>query len=67
LYYIGSRKFPDATVCGINVKDVAKAHILAYEVPSATGRYCLVERVIRYTEAVEIIRKFYPSLPLPEK
>ncbi|KAK3164421.1 hypothetical protein QOZ80_1AG0017850 [Eleusine coracana subsp. coracana] len=51
----------------VNVKDVALAHILAYEVPSANGRYCMVERVIHQSEVVNIIRKMYPTIPLPDK
>ncbi|TVU20743.1 hypothetical protein EJB05_30338 [Eragrostis curvula] len=51
----------------VNVKDVALAHILAYEVPSANGRYCMVERVAHYSEVVSIIRKMYPTIPLPDK
>lgn len=64
---IGSKTFPNASVRWVNVKDVALAHILAYEVPSASGRYCLVERVAHYSEVVEIIRDLYPSVALPEK
>ncbi|PWZ03936.1 hypothetical protein Zm00014a_022889 [Zea mays] len=51
----------------VNVKDVALAHILAYEVPSSNGRYCMVERVVHYSELVNIIRNMYPTLPLPDK
>lgn len=51
----------------VNVRDVALAHILAYEVPSANGRYCIVERVAHYSELVKIICKMYPNIPLPDK
>ncbi|KAK2993822.1 hypothetical protein RJ640_027700 [Escallonia rubra] len=51
----------------VNVKDVANAHIQAFEIPSASGRYCLVERVAHYSEVVDILRKLYPSYKLPEK
>ncbi|KAJ1685975.1 hypothetical protein LUZ63_017365 [Rhynchospora breviuscula] len=63
----GSKKFQNASVRWVNVKDVALAHILAYEVPSASGRYLLVERVAHYSEVIEIIHELYPSLSLPEK
>lgn len=49
------------------MKDVANAHIQAYENASASGRYCLVERVVHYSEIVKILRELYPSLQLPEK
>ncbi|KAL1326090.1 hypothetical protein AAHE18_13G203900 [Arachis hypogaea] len=63
----GAQTFPNATFGWVNVKDVANAHIQAYEIPSATGRYCLVERVVHYSELVNILRDLYPTLPLPEK
>ncbi|KAJ4766438.1 Phenylacetaldehyde reductase [Rhynchospora pubera] len=63
----GSSTFPNSTIRWINVKDVAMAHILAYEIPSANGRYCLVENVAHNSEVVEIIHKLYPSIPVPGK
>ncbi|KAJ0980957.1 hypothetical protein J5N97_009212 [Dioscorea zingiberensis] len=63
----GSSAYPNATFGWVNVKDVALAHILAYEVPSANGRYCLVERVAHYSEIVKKIHELYPSLELPQK
>lgn len=63
----GASAYPNATLGWVNVKDVAKAHILAYEVPTASGRYCLVERVAHYSEIVKILQNLYPSLQLPQK
>ncbi|CAL5426106.1 unnamed protein product [Camellia sinensis] len=63
----GSQTYPNASFGWINVKDVANAHIQAYEIPSANGRYCLVERVAHYSEVVNILHKLYPSFQLPEK
>ncbi|KAE8711341.1 Cinnamyl alcohol dehydrogenase [Hibiscus syriacus] len=63
----GARTFPNASLSWINVKDVANAHIQAFEIPSATGRYCLVERVAHYSEIVKILHELYPYLQLPEK
>ncbi|KAI7979448.1 Tetraketide alpha-pyrone reductase 1 [Camellia lanceoleosa] len=62
-----SQTYPNASFGWINVKDVANAHIQAYEIPSANGRYCLVERVAHYSEVVTILHKLYPSFQLPEK
>ena len=59
--------FPNFTFGWVNVKDVAYAHILAYENPSANGRYCLVERVAHFSEVVKILRELYPTLKLPER
>ncbi|XP_021894209.1 cinnamoyl-CoA reductase 1 [Carica papaya] len=63
----GAHTFPNATFGWVNVKDVANAHIQAFEIPSASGRYCLVERVAHYSEVVKILRQYYPAFQLPEK
>ncbi|CAB4278444.1 unnamed protein product [Prunus armeniaca] len=63
----GARTFPNASFGWINVKDVANAHIQAFEIPSASGRYCLVERVAHFSEVVRILQELYPGLQLPEK
>ncbi|XVF69610.1 hypothetical protein PTKIN_Ptkin11bG0095000 [Pterospermum kingtungense] len=63
----GAQTFPNATFGWVNVKDVANAHMQAFEVPSASGRYCLVERVAHYSEIVNILKDLYPSFQLPEK
>ncbi|KAI9128837.1 hypothetical protein K1719_000320 [Acacia pycnantha] len=51
----------------INVKDVANAHIQAFEVPSANKRYCLVERVAQCSDVVKSLCELYPQLQLLEK
>ncbi|NP_001289243.1 CAD protein [Pyrus x bretschneideri] len=63
----GARTFPNASFGWINVKDVANAHIQAFERPTASGRYCLVERVAHFSEVVRVLRELYPTLQLPEK
>lgn len=67
LFDAGARTFPNASFGWINVKDVANAHIQAFEIPSASGRYCLVERVAHFSEVVRILQELYPGLQLPEK
>ncbi|KAF2608797.1 hypothetical protein F2Q68_00043564 [Brassica cretica] len=62
----GARRFL-ATFRWVNVKDVANAHIQAFENPEANGRYCLVERVAHYSEVVNILHHLYPDFLLPEK
>ncbi|CAL5423799.1 unnamed protein product [Camellia sinensis] len=59
--------YPNASYGWINVKDVANAHIQAYEIPSASKRYCLVERMAHFSEVVKILHELYPSFQLPEK
>ncbi|KAL3647555.1 Coumarine and phenylpropanoid biosynthesis [Castilleja foliolosa] len=63
----GAETYPNAAVGWVNVKDVANAHILAFENPSANGRYCMVESVAHYSEIVKLLRELYPTLQLPEK
>lgn len=67
VHFLGSTTFPNSLLRSVNVKDVATAHILAYEIPSANGRYCLVESVNHFSDVVAIIRRLYPSLHLPDK
>ncbi|CAI0412541.1 unnamed protein product [Linum tenue] len=63
----GAQTFPNATFGWVHVKDVAEAHIKAFKIPSANGRYCLVEKVAHYSEVVNTLKKLYPSVQLPEK
>nr|AAY26021.2 cinnamyl alcohol dehydrogenase [Eucommia ulmoides] len=63
----GAKTYSNSSMGWIDVRNVANAHIQAFEIPSANGRYCLVERVAHYSEIVQILRNHYPTLPLPEK
>uniref|UniRef100_A0A2P2NFJ0 Cinnamoyl-CoA reductase 1-like n=1 Tax=Rhizophora mucronata TaxID=61149 RepID=A0A2P2NFJ0_RHIMU len=63
----GATTFPNTTFGWVNVKDVANAHIQAFEIPSASGRYCMVERVVHYSEMVKTLHQLYPDVQLPEK
>ncbi|KAL0429500.1 UNVERIFIED_CONTAM: Tetraketide alpha-pyrone reductase 1 [Sesamum radiatum] len=49
----------------VDVRDVAYAHIMAFENPSAAGRYCLVERVLSHSGFRQILNNLYPSLTIP--
>nr|XP_027101299.1 cinnamoyl-CoA reductase 1-like [Coffea arabica] len=63
----GAETFPNSTFPWVDVKDVANAHILAFENPLASGRYCLVEQVAHYSKVMKILHELYPSLKLPVK
>jgi nucleoside-diphosphate-sugar epimerase len=67
LFGAGAQVFPNLTFGWVDVRDVAKAHIQACEIPSASGRYCIVESVAHHSEVVRTLRELYPSLQLPEK
>ncbi|XP_061996353.1 phenylacetaldehyde reductase-like [Rosa rugosa] len=49
-----------------DVRDVASAHIQAFEVPSASGRYCLVANVTPIFKALKILEQLHPTLCPPE-
>ncbi|XP_058752377.1 cinnamoyl-CoA reductase CAD2-like isoform X2 [Vicia villosa] len=56
LNLINGIPFPNFAIGWVNVKDVANAHIHAYEIASASGRYCLSETVVHYSELAKILR-----------
>ncbi|XVF22887.1 hypothetical protein REPUB_Repub12eG0209600 [Reevesia pubescens] len=63
----GEQNFPSSTYTIIDVRDVVYAHIQAFEIPSASGRYCLVERVLHFSEVLKTLNELYPTLGLQEK
>jgi nucleoside-diphosphate-sugar epimerase len=65
--HAGAQTFPNSFYKFVDVRDVANAHIQALEVPSAAGRYCLVETVVHCSEVIKILHKLFPTLRLPEK
>ncbi|XP_047339767.1 cinnamoyl-CoA reductase 1-like [Impatiens glandulifera] len=51
----------------VHVIDVAKAHILVYETPTATGRYLCGGSVLHRGDVADILAKFFPEYPVPTK
>lgn len=51
----------------VDVRDVATAHILAFEDPEANGRYCLVGKLAWSSEIIKIADELYPSLVHSER
>ena len=51
----------------VHVRDVALAHIVVFETPSASGRYICSERMLHRREVVEILANFFPEYPIPTK
>lgn len=67
-YLTGSAKtYANSVQAYVHVKDVALAHILIYETPSASGRYLCAESVLHRGEVVDILVKFFPEYPIPTK
>ncbi|XP_062115492.1 cinnamoyl-CoA reductase CAD2-like [Humulus lupulus] len=63
----GPQTFP-ISVCGfLDVRDVANAHVQAFEVASASGRYNLVGCVAHISDVLKILKDLYPALNIPEK
>ncbi|KAF3437337.1 hypothetical protein FNV43_RR20090 [Rhamnella rubrinervis] len=62
----GTQTFPNMVYRFVDVRDVALAHILALEVPSASGRICLVGSLTNNVGASKILRQLYPALNLHE-
>nr|GMD07620.1 cinnamoyl-CoA reductase 1-like [Ipomoea batatas] len=67
-YLTGSVKtYVNAVQGYVHVRDVALAHILLYETPSASGRYICAESILHRSQVVEILAKFFPEYPIPTK
>ncbi|KAF8369665.1 hypothetical protein HHK36_032313 [Tetracentron sinense] len=67
-YLTGSTKtYANSIQAYVHVKDVALAHLLVYETPSASGRYLCAESVLHRGDVVEILAKFFPEYPIPTK
>ncbi|KAL6326287.1 hypothetical protein AAG906_004784 [Vitis piasezkii] len=47
--------FPNKIYRWVDVRDVAMAHIQAYELPTARGRYCLVGSILHCSETMKIL------------
>ncbi|GAU43987.1 hypothetical protein TSUD_135460 [Trifolium subterraneum] len=67
LKLINGIPFPNKAFGWVDVKDVARAHVKAYEIASASGRYCLADRVVHYSEIARILRDLYPTLQISDK
>nr|AEO13438.1 cinnamoyl-CoA reductase [Ginkgo biloba] len=67
-YLTGSAKtYANLTQAYVDVRDVAKAHILVYETPSASGRYLCAETNLHRGDLVDMLAKMFPHYPLPTK
>ncbi|CAL1391733.1 unnamed protein product [Linum trigynum] len=62
----GNKTYPKMHYWSVDVRDVAEAHIRAFEIPSAYDRYCLVGSGVSLSEVLEILHKLYPTLPLAD-
>ncbi|KAG6551685.1 hypothetical protein Mapa_006774 [Marchantia paleacea] len=56
--------YPDLAQSWVDVRDVALAHVLALQTPSAEGRYILVGKVVHYSEVSTLLQKLHPEHPV---
>lgn len=67
---LASGKFKSGVPAGkhasVDVRDVAKAHILAGFTPSASGRHITASSQDDFLEIANLIKEKYPNLPLPK-
>ena len=61
------RGAPDRYFGVVDVRDVAKAHLLAGTISSASGRHILVAGTLTFLEIANILRKKYGDYPLPKR
>ncbi|CAL9153796.1 unnamed protein product [Musa hybrid cultivar] len=58
-------EYPDFYMGSVHVKDVALAHILLYENPSATGRHLCVEAISHWSDFASKVAELYPDYKVP--
>ncbi|RLN05175.1 cinnamoyl-CoA reductase 1-like [Panicum miliaceum] len=69
-YLTGARRaYPNAVGAYVDVRDVARAHVLAYEHegPGAGGRYLCVGAVLHRAGLVGMLRELFPQYPVTAK
>ncbi|CAA7407305.1 unnamed protein product [Spirodela intermedia] len=68
-YLTGSAKtYANSVQAYVDVRDVAAAHVLVYEAPSAQGRrFLCAESVLHRGEVVDILDNVFPGYPVPTK
>ncbi|WVZ71540.1 hypothetical protein U9M48_020115 [Paspalum notatum var. saurae] len=64
-YLLGTKKTYPNTVSGyVDVQDVARAHVLVYETPTADGRYLCIGQVVHRSEFIQMMRELFPQYPV---
>lgn len=67
-YLMGTkRSIPNAVAAYVDVRDVARAHLLAYERPGARGRYLCIGTVLHRADLVDMLRDLFPQYPVTAK
>ncbi|KAG0535410.1 hypothetical protein BDA96_04G364200 [Sorghum bicolor] len=67
-YVMGTkRSIPNAVAAYVDIRDVARAHVLAYERPAARGRYLCIGTVLHRAQLVAMLRDLFPEYPVTAK
>uniref|UniRef100_A0A0D9VMH8 NAD-dependent epimerase/dehydratase domain-containing protein n=1 Tax=Leersia perrieri TaxID=77586 RepID=A0A0D9VMH8_9ORYZ len=67
-YLIGAvAAYPNAVAGYVDVRDVARAHILVYERPDALGRYLCIGAVIHRAQILRMLKELFPYYPVTSK
>jgi len=67
-YLMGTKRtYPNAVAAYVDVRDVARAHVLAYERPDARGRYLCIGTVLHRAQLIAVLRELFPQYPVTAK
>ncbi|XP_041995066.1 phenylacetaldehyde reductase-like [Salvia splendens] len=61
-----TEQYEDVFIGSVHVKDVALAHIMVYENPSAKGRHLCVEAISHYGDFAAKVAELYPEYNIPK-
>ncbi|GLJ09509.1 hypothetical protein SUGI_0110920 [Cryptomeria japonica] len=62
-----NKTYPDLRLGFVHIDDVIAAHILAMEVPSASGRIICSGAVAHWEEIVKMLKEKYPMYPIADQ
>ena len=67
-YLTGAKPtYPNAVAAYTDVRDVARAHVLAYERPDARGRYLCIGAVLHRAHFLKLLKELFPQYPVTAK
>jgi cinnamoyl-CoA reductase len=59
--------YPNAVAAYTDVRDVARAHVLAYQRPDARGRYLCIGAVLHRAHLLKLLKELFPQYPVTAK
>ena len=67
-YMMGAKPtYPNAVAAYADVRDVARAHVLVYEQPQASGRYLCIGAVLHRSQFIHLLKDLFPEYPVTSK